>query len=380
MIFLDYNSTTPVDQRVLEAMLPYFNEKFGNAASKTHAYGWIADEAIKQAREQVASLIHAEPSEIVFTSGATESINLALKGIFENYQSKGKHIVTVATEHKAVLDTCTHLEKAGAEITRLPVLRDGSIDLNLLNESIRDDTILVAVMYGNNETGFIHPVAGVAKIVHQNGSIFFCDATQACGKIHVDVQADGIDLMSFSAHKIYGPKGTGALYVRRKNPRIKPAPLLDGGGHENGLRSGTLNVPGIVGFGKACEFLKAEMWDDAQRISTLRSLLEQSILELGNVYVNGSIKNRLPNVSNLSFQGIHSNDLIKELGDIAVSTGSACSSALQEPSHVLKAMGVKEADAYSSIRFSLGRNTTSLEIETVIREVKNAVLKIRASY
>ena len=380
MIFLDYNSTTPVDQRVLEAMLPYFNEKFGNAASKTHAYGWIADEAIKQAREQVALLINTEPSEIVFTSGATESINLALKGVFENYKSKGNHIVTIATEHKAILDSCIHLEKAGAEVTVLPVLRDGSIDLDLLSKSIRQDTILVAVMYGNNETGFIHPVAEIAKIIHQKGSIFFCDATQACGKINVDVQADGIDLMSFSAHKIYGPKGTGALYVRRKNPRVKPAPLLDGGGHENGLRSGTLNVPGIVGFGKACELAKMEMWDDAQRISTLRSLLEQGILELGNVFVNGSIRNRLPNVSNLSFQGIHSNDLIRELDGIAVSTGSACSSALQEPSHVLKAMGVKEADAYSSIRFSLGKYTTLPEVETVIRRVREIVFKIRSSY
>lgn len=376
-VYLDYNSTTPVDQRVLEVMLPYFSEFFGNAASKTHVYGWVADEAIKTAREQVASLIHCEPGEIIFTSGSTEAINLGLKGAFEAYHSKGNHIVTVATEHKATLDTCRHLEKLGARITIVPVKADGLIDLNFLEQSIQRDTIAVAVMYANNETGVIQPVRKIAEIIHQKGSLFMCDATQACGKIPVDVQHDEIDLLCMSAHKFYGPKGVGALYVRRKNPRVSLAPLIDGGGHEKGLRSGTLNVPGIVGFGKACEISSGEMKDDASRIVLLRDELENSLLETENVFVNGNRTERLFNVTNLSFKDINANSLIGELKDIAVATGSACTSALPEPSHVLKAMLVKEDLAYSSIRFSVGKFTTSDEISFAIKKVREALIKLR---
>lgn len=376
-VYLDYNSTTPVDARVLETMLPYFSEKFGNAASKTHAYGWIAEEAVKRAREQVAEMIHAEPGEIIFTSGATEAINLALKGVFEAYHSKGNHIVTIATEHKAVLDTCRHLEKSGAHVTILPVKHDGLIDLNLLEQTIQRDTIAVAVMYANNETGVIQPVREIAEIVHQHGSLFMCDATQVCGKINMDVHEDHVDMMCLSAHKFYGPKGAGALYVRRKNPRVTLAPLIDGGGHEKGLRSGTLNVPAIVGFGKACEIAIAEMHDDAKRISLLRNKLEKELLLIGNVFVNGNTDNRLFNVTNLSFAGISANSLVKELKDVAVATGSACASAIAEPSHVLKAMNVPDALAYSSVRFSLGKFTTEEEIKFTVKKVSEAASKLR---
>lgn len=376
-VYLDYNSTTPVDKRVLEAMLPYFSEHFGNAASRTHAYGWIAEEAVNQARDQAAKLIHAEPGEIIFTSGSTEAINLALKGVYEAFHSKGNHIVTVASEHKAVLDTCKHLEKLGAHITVLPVKEDGLVDLNLLEQSIQPGTIAVAIMYANNETGVIQPVREIAEIIHQRGSLFLCDATQACGKISVDVQTDRIDLLCMSAHKFYGPKGAGALYVRRKNPRVILAPLIDGGGHEKGLRSGTLNVPAIVGFGKACEITRSEMTDDATRIESLRNELENRLLEFGNVLVNGNTTHRLFNVTNLSFAGMNSNAMILELKDIAVATGSACSSAIPEPSHVLKAMMVKEDLAYASLRFSLGKFTTEEDILFAVKKVNDALIKLR---
>ncbi|MBL7892319.1 MAG: IscS subfamily cysteine desulfurase [Bacteroidia bacterium] len=370
LIYLDYNSTTPVDDRVLKTMLPYFSEKFGNAASKTHALGWVAEEAVKNARERVAQLINCTEQELIFTSGATEAINLAIKGVYEAYQTKGKHLVVAATEHKAVLDTCKALERKGAEITYLPVDREGLIDLNQLSNSIIPSTILVCVMFANNETGVIQPIEQIAAIVHSKGSIFMSDATQAVGKVNVDVQAEGIDLLCLSAHKLYGPKGAGALYVRRKNPRVTLAAQIHGGGHERGLRSGTLNVPAVVGLGKACDIAKAEMWDDAQRISKLRTLLEQSLLEIDGVFVNGSQKNRLPNVTNLSFTGIKADSLIAKLQDIAISTGSACSSAIPEPSHVLMAMGLTQEQAYSAIRFSLGKYTTEEEVKIVISIIR----------
>jgi cysteine desulfurase len=366
-VYLDYNSTTPVDKRVLEIMFPYFTEKFGNASSRTHSFGWIAEDAVKKARQQVADLINCLDQEIVFTSGATEAANLAIKGVWENYRSKGKHIITVRTEHKAVLDTCAGLEKKGAEITYLSVDREGLIDLQELKNALRKDTLLVAVMYANNETGVIQPVKQIAGLVHANGSIFFCDATQAVGKINLDVQDEHIDLMCISAHKFYGPKGAGALYVRRKDPRVSLFPQLDGGGHERGLRSGTLNVPGIVGLGAACELAQKEMWEDAARISKLRTKLEQHLCDLPNVFINGSTKHRLFNTTNISFHGKRSESIIRHIPNIAVSMGSACTSAIPEPSHVLKAMGLSDEDSYASIRFSLGKPTTEQEIKEVIR-------------
>lgn len=376
-IYLDYNATTPVDKRVLETMLPYFTEKFGNASSRTHAFGWIAEDAVKTAREQVAKLINCISQEIIFTSGATEAINLAIKGVWDNYQIKGKHIITAKTEHKAVLDTCKSLERKGAEITYLSVDREGLIDLEELKKALKPQTIMVAVMYVNNETGVIQPIQQIADLVHANNSIFMCDATQAVGKINIDVEDEHIDLMCLSAHKIYGPKGVGALYVRRKNPRVTLFPQMDGGGHERGLRSGTLNVTGIVGLGKACEIAQQEMWEDSARISRLRTKLEQHLCDLENVFVNGSIKHRLFNVSNITFQGVRSEMLINKISFIAVAMGSACTSAIAEPSHVLKAMGLSDEDSYSSIRFSLGRYTNEVEINEAIEIVCNAVKRIR---
>lgn len=376
-IYLDNNSTTPLDPAVLEAMLPYFREKFGNAASTTHAFGWVADQAVADAREQVAALIGAEAGEMVFTSGATEAINLALKGVFETYRGKGNHIITASTEHKAVLDTCHHLTLQGARITMLPVQSDGLLDPDELSKHLGPETILVCVMMANNETGVIQPVREFADRVHEAGALFMSDATQACGKIQVNVSDDHIDLLPFSAHKLYGPKGVGALYVRRKNPRVKLTAQIDGGGHEHGLRSGTLNVPGIVGFGKACSLASQKMWDDAQKMSVLRTKLEQALLDFGNVSVNGNTKARLPNTTNLSFSGIRAPSLLKEVGDIALSTGSACSSALAEPSHVLRAMGLTDEIAYSSVRFSLGRFTTEEEIETSLIAFGRAIKKLR---
>ncbi len=361
-IYLDYNSTTPVDGSVLEKMMPFFSEKFGNAASRTHSYGWEADEAVKKSREQVAAFLNAAESEIIFTSGATEAINLALKGIAEAYVSKGKHIVTVATEHKAVLDTCEHLGKSGLEITVLPVLRNGSLNLNLLKESIRTDTVLVCVMLANNETGIIHPLNAIADIVHGKGSLLFTDATQAGGKIRIDVQEQKADLLCISPHKFYGPKGTGALYIRRKNPRVSIISQIDGGGHERNLRSGTLNVPGIVGLGAACMLATENYEHDASRITRLRAKLEEELIATGKVSINGDIKHRLPNTANLLFHGLKAEELIHKARGIAVATGSACSSALPEPSHVLMAMGLSKEEAFSSIRFSLGKQTTEEEI------------------
>ncbi len=373
-IYLDYNATTPLDSRVLEVMLPYFTEKFGNPASRSHAFGWVADEGIKMAREQVATFLNANAAEIVFTSGATESINLAIKGVFQKYASKGKHIITVSTEHRAVLDTCAALEKQGAEISVLPVEKDGSLDLNLLQKTIRTDTILVAIMYANNETGLIHPVEEIAKIIHEANSIFLCDGTQAVGKIRVDMQESGIDLFCFSAHKMYGPKGVGALYIRNKNPRVVLNSQLNGGSQENGRRAGTLNVPSIVGFGKACELAALDQWDFAARVSKLRTRLEHRLTEIENVFINGSIKNRLPNVTNIAFSGKKAEDLMIQMKNIAVSSVSACSSASSEPSHVLKAMGMSDEMAYASIRFSLGKFTTDEEIDYTIETI-TALLK-----
>lgn len=377
LIYLDYNATTPVDKRVLETMLPYFSERFGNAASKTHAAGWTASRAVDEARQQVADLISCDAQEIIFTSGATESINLAIKGVYQAYASKGKHIITFATEHKAVLDTCEYLQTIGAEVDYLPVSQEGLPDLQLLEKSIRPDTILVSAMFANNETGVVFPIKEIADIVHAKKSIFFCDATQAVGKTMVDVNDEGIDLMCISAHKFYGPKGVGALYVRRKNPRVSLIPLIHGGGHERGLRSGTLNVAGIVGLGKACAIAADEMWNDAERLSKLRTLLEQSLLDLGNVFVNGTIRHRLAHVTNLAISGIKAERLIAQLPNIAMAMGSACTSALPEPSHVLKAMG-REKLADSSVRFSLGKYTTEEEIKTSVQEISEAIKKLRS--
>ena len=370
-IYLDNNATTPVDPEVLQAMLPYFREHFGNAASRSHSFGWTAEEAVKQAREQVGQLIQANPSEIVFTSGATEAINLALKGVFEVYGQAGKHIITCSTEHKAVLDTCKHLEKLGVDITFLPVNSDGIIDLSVLESAIRPDTILISIMLANNETGVLQPVKEIGAIAKQHGIIFFTDATQAAGKIPVDVQADNIDMLCMSAHKIYGPKGVGALYVRRKNPRVSLAAQIDGGGHERGMRSGTLNVPGIVALGKSCAICLQQMDEESRSIGALRDQLEQGLTQMKNITVNGSIIHRLPNVTNLAFAGIAGNKLLTEISrTIAVSSGSACTSANPEPSHVLKAMKLNDELAKSSIRFGLGRFTTREEIEYTIDTVK----------
>lgn len=372
LIYLDNNSTTPVDPKVLEAMLPYFTNHFGNAASRSHAFGWIADEAVKNARKTLATFIGAEESEIIFTSGATESINLGIKGVAEAYHNKGKHIVTIATEHKAVLDTCAHLEKQGHEITILPVQEDGMIDLQMLEKSIRPDTILVCAMLANNETGIIHPIDRIAAIVHEKNSLLFCDATQAGGKLRIDLYDLQADLLCLSAHKMYGPKGVGLLYVKRKNPRVTLVGQQDGGGHERGLRSGTLNVPGIVGFAKAAELCQIELMEISGTISILRTRLEQALCDMG-ASINGNIKHRLPNTTNLNFPNRKADELMKALPKIAMATGSACSSALPEPSHVLTAMGLNQKEAYSSIRFSLGRFTTGEEIETTIREFQRVM-------
>lgn len=367
-----------MDPRVLEAMLPYFTEKFGNSASRNHPFGWVAEEAVDYAREQVAKLIGADPKEIIFTSGATEADNLALKGVFEMYASKGNHIITATTEHKAVLDTCKHIEKLGGQVTYLSVQEDGLIDLAELENAITDKTILIALMYGNNEIGVIQPVREISKIARKHGVLFFTDGTQAVGKVPVDVNADGIDLMAFSAHKMYGPKGVGALYVRRKGPRVKVTAQMDGGGHERGMRSGTMNVPGIVGFGKACEIAGQEMESEAKRLSTLRDKLENSLMELEEAYVNGNKEHRLPHVCNISFKYVEGEGLMMGFNkDIAVSSGSACTSASLEPSYVLKALGLGDDLAHSSLRFGLGRFTTEEQIDYTIKAIKTAVLKLR---
>jgi cysteine desulfurase len=377
-IYLDHNSTTPMDPRVLETMIPYFTENFGNAASRNHSFGWHAEEAVDYAREQIAQLIGADPKEIIFTSGATEGDNLGIKGVYEMYASKGNHIITCTTEHKAVLDTCKHLEKLGAEVTYLEVQPDGLIDLKELEAAMRPTTILVAIMYANNEIGVVQPVKEISAIAKKHGALFFTDAVQAVGKIPVDVNADGIDLMAFTAHKMYGPKGVGALYVRRKNPRVKVTAQLDGGGHERGMRSGTLNVPGIVGFGKACELARLEMASDTERISKLRDKLENALKQIDESYVNGNPAHRLPHVSNISFKYVEGEGLMMGFNqDIALSSGSACTSASLEPSYVLKALGLGDDLAHSSLRFGLGRYTTEEQIDFTIKAVTDTVLKLR---
>jgi len=377
-IYLDHNSTTPMDPRVLEAMIPYFTENFGNAASRNHSFGWHAEEAVDYAREQIAQLIGADPKEIIFTSGATEGNNLGIKGVYEMYASKGNHIITCTTEHKAVLDTCKHLEKLGAEVTYLEVQPDGLIDLKALEAAMRPTTILVAIMYANNEIGVIQPVKEISAIAKKHGALYFSDAVQAVGKIPVDVIADGIDIMSFTAHKMYGPKGVGALYVRRKNPRVKVTAQIDGGGHERGMRSGTLNVPGIVGFGKAAEIARLDMAGDTERISKLRDKLENALKVIEETYVNGNPAHRLPHVSNISFKYVEGEGLMMGFNkDIALSSGSACTSASLEPSYVLKALGLGDDLAHSSLRFGLGRYTTEEQIDFTIKAVTDTVLKLR---
>jgi len=377
-IYLDHNATTPCDPEVVEAMIPYFTENFGNAASKNHVFGWRAGEAVEYAREQVARLIGAEPKEIIFTSGATEAVNLALKGVCETYVSKGNHIITCNIEHKAVIDTCKHLEKQGAEITYLSVNDNGLINLNELEATFKPNTILVAIIYANNEIGTIMPVKEISEIAKKKGVLIFTDATQAVGKIALDVNKNGIDLMAFNAHKIYGPKGVGALYVRRKNPRVKLIVQIDGGGHEKGMRSGTLNVPGIVGFGKACELCLSKIEQEAKRVSRLRDKLEKALLQIEESYLNGDKQHRLSHVTNISFRSVKAEELMIKLNkDIAVSSGSACMSASLEPSYVLKALGLSDDLANGSLRFSLGRSTTEEEIDFTIESVTNMVNQLR---
>jgi cysteine desulfurase len=377
-IYLDHNATTPCDPRVVDAMIPYFTNSFGNAASRNHPFGWQAEEAVDYAREQVAKLIGADPKEIIFTSGATEGDNLAIKGVFEMYASKGNHIITCNIEHKAVLDTCKHIEKEGGEVTYLKVLPNGLIDLVELEAAIKPTTILIALMYANNEIGTIMPVKEISAIAKKHGVLFFSDAVQAVGKIPVDVNNDGIDIMAFTAHKMYGPKGVGALYVRRKNPRVKVTAQIDGGGHERGMRSGTLNVPGIVGFGKACEICRTEMAEETARISKLRDKLQNALLQVEESYLNGDKEHKLPHVTNISFKYVEGEGLMMGFNkNIAVSSGSACTSASLEPSYVLKALGLGDDLAHSSLRFGLGRYTTEEQIDYTIEQVTSTVNKLR---
>jgi cysteine desulfurase len=362
----------------VEAMLPYFTAIYGNAASSTHSFGWQAEAAVEIAREQVAQLIGAEPKEIIFTSGATEADNLAIKGVLEAWAAKGRHIITAATEHKAVLDTCFHLEKQGADITRLPVDSNGLISVAALEAAIRPDTVLIAIMYANNETGVVQPIKAISHIARSRGILFFTDATQAVGKIPVDVNEDGIDLLALTAHKIYGPKGVGALYIRRKNPRVKIIAQQDGGGHERNMRSGTLNVPGIVGLGKACELCRQEMNADALRMSALRDKLEMALLSLEETYRNGSREHRLPQVTNIAFRCADSGAIMMGINrEIALSSGSACTQASMEPSFVLKAMGLTDELANASLRFALGRFTTEAEIDFAIEKIAHRVASLR---
>ena len=377
-IYLDNNATTPCDPRVVDTMVPYFTQNFGNAASRNHSFGWTAEEAVDYAREQVAKLIGADPKEIIFTSGATEGDNLAIKGVYEMYATKGNHIITTTIEHKAVLDTCKHLEKQGAEVTYLEVGPDGMINLDELEKAITPKTILVAIMYANNEVGTVNPMREISAIAKKHGVLVMSDAVQAVGKIPVDVNKDGIDLMAFTAHKMYGPKGVGALYVRRKNPRVKVTAQLDGGGHERGMRSGTLNVPGIVGFGKACEICMNEMASDTERIIKLRDKLENGLLQLEESYLNGHKTNRLPHVTNISFKHVEGEGLLMGINkNIALSSGSACTSASLEPSYVLKALGLGDDLAHSSLRFGLSRFTQEEEIDYTIKAVSETVTKLR---
>ncbi len=378
MIYLDNNATTQVDKRVLDAMLPYFCEKFGNPASIHHKFGWEASDAVQNARQQVAKVINANMEDIIFTSGATEADNLAIKGIARLYSDKGKHIITCKTEHKAVLDVCKWLETQGFEITYLPVDKYGIVDTDLLEKSIRKDTILVSIMTANNETGTIAPIKDIGNICKSKGVFFHTDATQAFGKIPIDVEEFGIDLLSLSAHKIYGPKGIGALYVRRKNPRVRCEPIIHGGGHERGMRSGTLNVPGIVGLGKAAELAQNEMTQDSNRLRALRDKLYTELSRnLEGVTLNGHGEQRLYNTANISFAWVEGEALMLGISEIAVSSGSACTSASLEPSHVLRAMGVLDVLAHNSIRFSLGRFNTEQEIDYTIKRVTEEVNRLR---
>ena len=377
-IYMDNHATTPIDPRVLEAMLPYFTDKFGNAASRNHSFGWSAEEAVENARQQVASLINATAKEIIFTSGATESDNLMIKGVAEMYREKGNHVITQAIEHKAVLDTCKNLEKHGFAVTYLPVQRDGRVNLEDVRKAIKPTTILICVMYANNEIGIINPIQEIGKIAKEHGIIFAVDGVQAAGKVPVDVQKDNIDLLAISAHKMYGPKGVGALYVRRRNPRVQLSAIIDGGGHERGMRSGTLNVPGIVGLGKACELCQQEMAQESERIRGLRDRLRKGLeAKLDEVFINGSMEHRLPNNLNMSFAYVEGESLLMGINDVAVSSGSACTSATLEPSYVLKALGVGEDLAHTSIRFGLGRFTTQEEVDYVIDKMVQVVTKLR---
>ncbi|MES2520886.1 MAG: IscS subfamily cysteine desulfurase [Bacteroidota bacterium] len=377
-IYLDYNATTPVNKRVLEKILPYFTENFGNAASRSHLYGWTAQEAVVNARQQVADLIGAEAKEIVFTSSATESNNLAIKGLFELFSGSQKHIITVQTEHKAVLDVCKHLEKYGCETTYLQPDYDGLISVEQIENAIQSDTFLISVMYANNEIGTIQPIREIGKLARKHDILFHTDATQAIGKIEIDVIKDNIDLLSLSGHKLYAPKGVGALYVRKKSKASQLIAQMDGGKHERGFRSGTLNVTGIVGLGEACEIAKDELLVENQRISILRDKLEQGILKnIADVQINGNIENRLPNLTNISFGGVDGENLLMSFRDIAVSSGSACTSATVEPSYVLKAIGLEDNLAYATIRFSLGKYTTEEEIDFTIKYVKEVVESLR---
>ncbi|MFC6192018.1 cysteine desulfurase family protein [Dyadobacter subterraneus] len=373
-IYLDNAATTQMDPKVLDAMLPYFLENFGNASSSSHVYGWTAAEAVDIAREQVAELIGAHSSEIIFTSGATESINLAIKGVFENYKEKGSHIITCVTEHRAVLDTCEWIENTGGKATYLPVNTEGFIDLAELEKEITSQTILISIMYANNETGTIQPVREIGELAKKHGVLFFTDATQAVGKTPIDVNEDDIDMLSLSAHKIYGPKGIGALYVRRKNPKVNISSQIHGGGHEKNMRSGTLNVPGIVGLGRACEICQMELESKQDAVGILRNLLERELLKIEGTSINGSQKHRLPNISNISFANVNGEALLLDIcREIAISRGSACSSVTSKPSHVLKALGLSDEIALSSFRISLGRFTALSQIEFAIHNITRIV-------
>jgi cysteine desulfurase len=377
-IYLDNHATTPVDPRVLDAMLPYFKELFGNAASRNHSFGWEAEEAIEKARKQVANLVGANAKEIVLTSGATESNNLALKGVAEMYAERGNHIITAASEHKAVLDTCKHLEKDGYRVTYLPLKADGLIDLDMLKESFTEKTILVSIMYANNEIGVVQPIREIGRMCKERGILFHTDAVQAIGKIPVNVLEDNIDIMSMSGHKLYGPKGVGALYVRRRNPRVQLTAQIDGGGHERGMRSGTLNVPGIVGLGEACAIAQREMAEETARLQAMRDSLKDKLTsELDEVFINGSWEHRLPHNLNISFAYVEGESLLMGINDIAVSSGSACTSATLEPSYVLKALGMGDDLAHSSIRFGIGRFNTQEEVDYVAGRVVEVVKKLR---
>jgi cysteine desulfurase len=377
-IYMDNHATTPVDPRVFEAMRPYLTNIFGNSASRNHSFGWEAEEATEKARKQVASLIGATSKEIVFTSGATESDNLALKGVAEMYAEKGNHIITAATEHKAILDTCKRLEKHGTRVTYLPVQQNGLVDLDQLKAAITDKTVLISIMHANNEIGVLQPIREIGRIARERGVLLHTDGTQAAGKVPVNVIDDNIDLMSISAHKMYGPKGVGALYVRRRNPRVQLTAQMDGGGHERGMRSGTLNVPGIVGLGEACALAQAEMPAESKRMAFLRDKLKDRLMNsLDEVYINGTLEHRLPNNLNISFAYVEGESLLMGINEIAVSSGSACTSATLEPSYVLKALGAGDDLAHSSIRFGIGRFNTEEEVDYVAGKVIEVVKKLR---